>query len=93
MRCTVSFSHAAIGTEKLPAPDPTAERTPSETMRPKPEVMNGVNAMPMASTTRPAMRIFEGPTIRYSARDRLDDAPHQLRDGKRKADGGDAEPG
>ena len=52
---------APISTEKLPAPEPTAERTPSETMRPKPEVMNGVNAMPIASTTRPAIRIFAGP--------------------------------
>ena len=30
-------------------------------MSPRPEVMNGVNAMPIASTTMPAIRILAGP--------------------------------
>jgi len=47
VRCCAA---APISTEKLPAPEPIAERTPSETMRPKPDVMNGVNAMPITYT-------------------------------------------
>jgi len=40
-------------TEKLLAPEPAAERTPSEDDEAEAEVMNGVNAMPIARTTRP----------------------------------------
>ena len=35
--------------------------SPSDTMRPNPEVMNGVNAVPSASSTTPAIRTPAGP--------------------------------
>src|SRR5213080_2721076 len=52
---------APISTEKLPAPAPTAANTPSATTRPNPEVMKGVKAVPIESTTSPATRTFPGP--------------------------------
>ena len=52
---------APISTEKLPAPEPIAERRPSETMRPNAEVMKGVKAEPIDSTTRPATSTFPEP--------------------------------
>src|SRR6266446_4666656 len=52
---------APISTEKLPAPAPIAASTPSATIRPKPEVMKGVRAVPIASTTNPATNTFPGP--------------------------------
>jgi hypothetical protein len=52
---------APISTEKLPAPEPIANKRPSDTMRPKPDVMNGVTAMPSERTTNPATNTLPGP--------------------------------
>ncbi len=57
MRCAA----APISTEKLPAPAPIAESRPSETTRPKPEVMKGVSAEPIANTTSPPISTARGP--------------------------------
>ena len=47
-------------TEKLPAPEPMAASSLSDTTRPKAEVMNGVIA-PTASTTSPPTSTRAGP--------------------------------
>ena len=52
---------APINTEKLPAPEPIADNRPSDTIRPKAEVMKGVIAVPLDSTMRPAISTFAGP--------------------------------
>jgi len=78
----------------------TMPRAPKRDVRPEARCHERqVNAMPMASTTRLRLRIIAGPIAEpaHSPRDGWGnffwggggggDAPHQLRDGKRKADG------
>jgi hypothetical protein len=55
------WAAAPISTEKLPAPEPMAESRPSETISPKPESMNGVIALPSASSTIPPTSTVRGP--------------------------------
>ena len=52
---------APINTEKLPAPEPMADRSPNERMRPSPVVMKGVMAVPSDSNRMPATRTLAGP--------------------------------
>jgi hypothetical protein len=52
---------APISTEKLPAPDPAADRRPSAITMPVVLSMKGVSAEPSASTTRPAASTRPGP--------------------------------
>ena len=57
MRCAA----APISTEKLPAPAPMAETSPMAKVSPQALVMNGVMALPMASSTMPASSTGRGP--------------------------------
>jgi hypothetical protein len=52
---------APISTEKLPAPEPMAESRPSETISPQVLPMNGVIALPAASSSKPPTSTFSGP--------------------------------
>ena len=58
VRCCAA---APINTEKLPAPEPIAASRPNDTTIPKPEVMKGVSAVPIDSTSRPAIKTRAGP--------------------------------
>ncbi len=52
---------APINTEKLPAPDPMADSRPRDRIRPNPESMKGVMALPRAISPSPPINTARGP--------------------------------
>jgi len=74
-----------------------ADSKPSETIRPKPELMNGVIALPSAMISKPPIKTARGPkrsakppAVGKAAGNRLDRPPGELADGQRQTDRGEA---